>query len=102
MYSIKITKEAEADLSEIYVYISSVLKNPIAADNLLNEIESSFKALIDNPEMYALCNDIHLRQLGYRKIVIKNYLIFYKIDTAANNIYIMRIVYGKREYIDII
>ena len=102
MYSIKITKEAETALSEIYVYISSVLKNPIAADNLLNEIESSFKALIDTPEMYALCNDIHLRQYGYRKIVIKNYLIFYKINTAANNIYIMRIIYGKREYIDII
>ena len=52
--------------------------------------------------MYALCNDIHLRQLGYRKIAIKNYLIFYKIDIATNNIYIMRIIYGKRDYIDII
>ena len=102
MYSIRITTESETDLSEIYEYISSVLKKPIAAENILNEIESSFKALVDNPEMCALCNDIHLRQLGYRKIAIKNYLIFYKIDTATNNIYIMRIIYGKREYIDII
>ena len=45
MYSIKITTEAETDLSEIYEYISSVLKNPIAADNILNEIERAFKAL---------------------------------------------------------
>lgn len=54
MYSIKITTEAETDLSEIYEYISSVLKNPIAADNILNEIENSFKALVDNPEMYSV------------------------------------------------
>jgi hypothetical protein len=30
--------------------------------------------------MYSFCNDARLKKEGYRKIIIKNYLILYRID----------------------
>ena len=48
--------------------------------------------------MYALCEDARLREKGYRKVVIKSYLVIYRVDEAANTVYVTRIVYGARDY----
>ena len=40
-YKLLITKEAENDIDEIVAYIVNVLKNPIAAENILTKIECS-------------------------------------------------------------
>ena len=39
---------------------------------------------------------------GYRKITVKNYIVFYRVDDKANTIYIMRVIYGRRDYINLI
>ena len=78
IYNLKITKEATEDIDKIIAYITNVLKNLIDADNLLTEFEKSFKDIAYNPKMYPFCNDIRLKQSGYRKIPVKNYIIFYK------------------------
>ena len=102
MYNLKITKEATEDIDKIIAYITNVLKNPIAADNLLTEFENSFKDIAYNPKMYPFCNDIRLKQNGYRKIPVKNYIIFYKQDVEQDIVYIMRVIYGRRNYTKLI
>ena len=74
MYNLKITKEATEDIDKIIAYITNVLKNPISADNLLTEFENSFKDIVYNPKMYPFCNDMRLKQNGYRTIPVKNYM----------------------------
>jgi len=48
--------------------------------------------------MYSLCQDARLSREGYRKIVIKNYLVIYRIDDEAKKVFVMRIIYGGRNY----
>ena len=43
MYNLKITKEATEDIDKIIAYITNVLKNPIAADNLFDWIWKKLK-----------------------------------------------------------
>lgn len=102
MYNVKITKEAKRDIEEIFSYIYSVLDNPIAANNFLNELEKSYLTVRNNPQIYACCNDARLRKSGYRKIIVKNYIAFYKVNVAENTIYIMRVIYGRRDYTKLI
>lgn len=101
-YKLLITKEANNDIDEIIEYIVNVLKNPIAARNFLDEIEKSYTIISDNPLTFSLCSDNRLRNDGYRKIPIKNYIVFYKVNKKANTVYIMRVIYGRRDYFKII
>lgn len=102
MYNIKITREAYEDIDKIVSYISGVLKNPIAASNFLDELEKSYDTIAFNPEGYALCKDERLKEREYRKIVIKNYIVFYRADISENTVYIMRVIYGRRDYAKLI
>lgn len=101
-YNIKLSKEAEEDIDEIIGYIINVLKNPIAANKLLTEIEANYSILSHAPDSFAYCEDQRLRILGYRKIPVKNYIIFYKVDNESETVYILRVIYGRREYTNLI
>ena len=101
-YRIIITNEADADIDEIIGYIVNSLKNPIAAGKLLSEIKSSYDILTESPEAFAYCNDSYLREQGYRKIPVKNYIIFYRVDHAEKSVYILRVIYGRRDYASLI
>lgn len=101
-YKLRITNDAKCDIDDIISYIANELKNPIAADNLLTEIELSFDTISYNPFAFPLCNDKRLRDGGYRKINVKNYIVFYRVDELNSIVYIMRVIYGRRNYTEII
>lgn len=101
-YKLLITNEAKCDIDEIISYIVNELKNPIAAENLLTKIELSFDTISSNPLAFPLCSDKRLRDGGYRKITVKNYIVFYRVDDINHIVYIMRVIYGRRNYIEII
>ena len=101
-YKIHITRRAELDLSEAADYIEFSLRNPIAADALLDEIETQFNALADFPEQFELAGDPVLKSWGIRFAVLKNYLAFYVIDEEKRIIHIIRFLYGKRDWVPIL
>jgi len=97
-YKLVVSKEAHKDIDDIVQYIAVELVNPTAAASFLDDIEKSYFAVINNPRMYSLCQDARLSREGYRKIIIKNYLILYRIDDEAKKVFIVRIIYGGRNY----
>lgn len=98
-YSVRITEKAEEDLSEIVTYISDTLYNPQAAENLLTAFLCETENIAENPYMYPLSNDPHLRAEGYHRLLFKkNYVALYLIDDEASLVSIMRIFYAKRDY----
>lgn len=101
-YDIVVTNPAQDDLEEILNYISVDLSAPKSAFEMLNKIESIFENLSINPLMYPLCNIDNLKAKNYRKAVINNYLMFYRVDDKNETIYIMRFIYGRRDYINLI
>ena len=101
-YSVRITESAEKDLNSAIDYIEFKLLNPQAADNLLDSVEEVFKRLSDMPQMYALADDPILNAWGIRFVTINNYMAFYRIDEGSGVVYIVRFLYGKRNWMDIL
>ena len=101
-YEVIISEEAHNDIDSILDYIFNSLKNPIAANSLLDKIEETYIDLADNPFMYACCFDKRLRNEKYRKVVINKYILIYRIDEENNVVYVIRFFYGGQNYIDLI
>lgn len=98
MYKLDITPAAIRDETGAITYISDTLQNPSAAANLLEQIEKCYGILEDNPYIYSLCTDPQLSVLGYHKVIIKKYVMLYKIDTTKQVVHILRFVYGPSDY----
>ena len=101
-YQIHITSIVQNDINEAKNYIDNILKNKIAADKLLDEISNKISSLEIDPYRHNLENDIHLNSLKIRMILINNYYAFYKIDETNKIVYIVRILYRKRNWQEIL
>lgn len=44
------------------------------------------------------CQNARLMALGYRKVVIKNYIMIYRVEETTHTVYILRFFYGRRDY----
>ena len=101
-YEVRITRAAENDLNEAADYIEFVLLNPQAADDLVDAVEETLPTLAQYAQRYALVDDPVLRAWGIRFVQIKNYLAFYTISEEEQKVYIVRFLYGKRNWISIL
>ena len=101
-YDTHITRAAERDLSSAVDYIEFVLLNPQAADALLDEAEMKVGELSTSPERFSLVDDPVLKAWGIRFTLVKNYIAFYVISEENRTIYIVRFLYGKRDWITIL
>lgn len=97
-YQIEITAAAERDMTQAADYIEFVLKNPKAADDLLNEAEKQINSLSEFPAKFRLVDDPVLASWGIRFVSVKNYLAFYLIDSGRNTVIIVRFLYQKSEW----
>lgn len=97
-YQVKITKNAEQELIEIYEYISGILKSEIAANNFVKQIEEKINRLYVFP--YS-CMEVKTkpRNTIYRKLYVKNYLLLYKVLEENQRVDIIHIYYGRRDYL---
>ena len=101
-YELHMTRAAENDLNEAADYIEFVLMDPQAADHLLDAVEETLLALSEYAACHALVDDPVLKTWGIRFVQIKNYLAFYTIAGDEQRVYIVRFLYGKRNWISIL
>jgi toxin ParE1/3/4 len=102
MYNLQFTKPAEQDLVDSLHYISDVLKTPIAAKNLLSDIEQQLKVLETLPISCPLDHDEYLARKGIRLLMVNNYLIFYVFKESEEIVSIIRLLYARRDWINIL
>ena len=100
MYKIKFSNFIYDDVESSINYIKYVLQNPIAAQRLKIEIKKSYKKLKENPLIYPIVPVEHLASKGYRFIMIKNYMLFFKIKEKQINV--ARFLYGPRDWNNIL
>ncbi len=101
-YGTHVTRAAERDLSSAADYIEFVLLNPQAADDLLDEAEKRIGELSAFPEKLALVDDPVLKSWGIRFTLVKNHIAFYVISEESRTVYIVRFLYGKRDWITVL
>ena len=99
-YNIEYSKESKEDLIGIKQYIKYNLQEPETANKLISKIRKSIKTLKENPEIYAIIDDDIIRKLEIRKLIVDNYIIFYRIKNDSTEI--VRIMYGRRNWINLL
>ena len=102
MYRLRFSKLFKRDIDSSYNYIKNKLEAPMAADNLIKEIIKKLDKIKENPNIRPLVQDKYLASLGYRLINVKNYAIFYIIGNNNKHIKIIRFLYNKRNWINLL
>ena len=100
MYTLEITESAESDLDQITDCIGNILANPSAALAVLDEIELVSETLEATPELFPLCSDPRLAELGYRKAIVRAYILVYEIDKTARTVRVFRFFHESENYVD--
>jgi len=93
-YQIRLLKIAEEDFTEIVTFIAA--ENPIAAIAIADKIEENLELLSENPLLGRIPRDEEIRSLGYRYLIVKNYIVFYTIEKQV--ILIHRILHSAINY----
>jgi addiction module RelE/StbE family toxin len=102
VYRLRFSKLFKRDIDSSYNYIKNKLEAPMAADNLIKEIMEKLNKIKENPNIRPLVQDKYLASLGYRLINVKNFVIFYIIGNDNRHIKIIRFLYNKRNWINLL
>lgn len=98
---IEYSPKAVRDLDEIWDYIENELCNPGSAQNMIDGVMDKIDDLAMFPESGAKLEFDDGLESGYRFVVFKNYLAFYRLRTD-NVVYVDRIIYVGRDYMRIL
>jgi len=100
MATLQFSPEAKNDLHDIKEYITVELDSPNAAISTIAKITKSIRTLASFPDRgIPLSSKVDIPN-DYRFLVCGNYLAFYRHEGGIVNV--IRILYGKRDYISIL
>ena len=80
------------------MYIKNELKELEIAKKYVALIKQEIKSLEYSPQKYALIDEDNLKDLKIRKLIIKNYIAFYRINESKKVVNIERILYGASDW----
>ncbi len=102
MARVVFTEPAEYDLLDIEYYIFVDLCNPQAAQRISEGILGAAGKLAEYPEGHPLVGDELLGRMGIRITYFDNYNIFYYYDMQNDVVYIIRVLYNKADWQNIL
>jgi len=98
MYKLEYLPIAKQDMVEIARYISKELRNPSAAEKLAVEMIDAAERLVDFPYSKAMHITAKPLKHEYRRLVVKNYVMFYWVNEIEKSIVIARVIYAHRDF----
>ena len=101
-YSVIIGKLAERDIFEAVSYIREFLFQPESALRIYRSIKACIMSLSEMPERFAVISEEPYSSMGVRKVAAENYLIFYLINEKEKTVSIIRVLYNRREWHNLI
>lgn len=101
-YNIYISQRAKSDMRGIAAYIANELQEPDTALKIVDELLGGITSLQEMPERYAKVNDKRLAGKGIRKLKIGNYLIFFTIDSPQRMLFVIGVLYERRDWQNIL
>ncbi len=79
------------DLDEKVTYILGKLKNPKAADDLLDKVEAAIMERLPVAESFEAYHSVRERRYSYYRIYVDNYIIYYVVIDDNPNDLIMEV-----------
>lgn len=100
-YRIVRTDTADAGIRKIILYVAQNFGNNVALEQL-DEIESRISSLADDPYIGAESRYPVLKRQGYKILILKKDLVFYKVNEADREVVIYAVVDQRQDYLNII
>lgn len=85
----------EQDLVQTVSYITNVLKNPDAAEKLVNDVETAILERLNHPLAFEPYPSVKRRKYPYYRIYIRNYVVYYVVMEDVMEV--RRFLYGARD-----
>jgi len=102
IYSKEFSKAAIKDIRRTNLYLKDTLKNRNASSRLITSTEAKVNELIIFPFQHPIVQDPVLKLYKIRYAQIKNYLIFYTVDENSKIVYIVRFLYARSDWNNIL
>ncbi len=80
-FEVEVSDLANAQYDKFLAYIYLVLKNPQAADSLMQDFDDTVGILEEQADHFGYCRSERLRKMGFHKIHLKRhrYLLVYRV-----------------------
>jgi len=97
-YKLIVTEQADMLISNLTGYLLFKLNNIDAAKHLLDELESVYLRLKENPYQFSQSKDNYLFGKGYREALLPemNYRIVFRIEETQ--VYIVGVFHDREDY----
>ena len=92
-YNLIILPEAQKDIRDIVIYIARELAAPQAALNL----QAAINTLAERPKRIKTVNEQPWKDVGIRKIRVKNYYIYFLVDDDEVAVKVNAVIYTGRD-----
>ncbi len=96
IFDVKLSKQADSDLRNIYEYIAFDLQSLENADGQLNRLEKMILSLEEMPERFRRYEKEPWRSQGLRIVPVDNYLVVYIPEIEIQRVTVIRVLYGRR------
>ena len=97
LYKVRITPRAEQSMQEIASYIAVDLMEPQTAVKLLRALKKAIDSLDMFPGRIRPTPEEPWRSLGNRRLVVKNYYVYFWIDETNLCVHITDVIYAGQD-----
>lgn len=101
-YEIYVTDNAHKDLKGIHDYISLNLLEPNISKNIISEIDKTVLSLEIMPNRFEKVKNKYFSNRSVRKCFSNNYIILYSVNENKKTVTIIRVLYGKSNWVKLI
>ena len=102
MYKLEYSEPFNVDIDSARNYIRNILKAPIASRNLTKLTIKMLNQLEIMPFSRALVDDDDLSSKGVRSMLVKDYLIIYKINENKMIVNLIRFLHATSDWMNIL
>lgn len=96
-YKIKVTRQTKEHLALIREYIATELKEPTVAKRVLELLKAEMMSLQTMPYRVKAIDEQPWGELGFRKIRVKNYYVYFWVDENKREVQILAVIYVRRD-----
>ena len=96
-YKIKVTRQAKEHLALIREYIATELKEPTVAKRVLELLKAEMMSLQTMRYRVKAIDEQPWGELGFRKIRVKNYYVYFWVDENKREVQILAVIYVRRD-----
>ena len=95
-YEVSLTAQA---VEQTMTYISHTLLEPGIARRWSDYLEREIRSLKQHPARYPLTPEEPWHTYGIRKMIVKNFFVYYLIEEDKRQVAVTAVIYGRRDQI---